>query len=141
MHSWIKSNNSIMCCFPCTTNSLFLKLFLRVCLQCNFLLFLKFKTESLASKTENVKLFRPHSGAGMGQWVKHIFLGSLYILMWHNCTLSYLMEIKLVNTTSCSAVKIAIMVASLLSCPPTELEGAFLPLQTTCCSFQMSRVG
>ena len=57
-----------------------------------------------------------------------------------NCALSYLMEIKLVNTT-CSAVKIAIMVASLLSCPPTELEGGFLPLQTTCCSFQMSRVG
>lgn len=54
-----------MCCFPCTTNSLFLKLFLGVCLQCNFLLFLKFKTESLASETENVKLFRPHSEAGM----------------------------------------------------------------------------
>ena len=82
LHSWIKSNNSIMYCFLYTTNSLFLKLFLKVGLRCNFLLFLRFETGSLASETENVKLFRPHSGAEMGQWVKRIFLGSLYIWVW-----------------------------------------------------------
>lgn len=68
-----------MYCFLYTTNSLFLKLFLKVGLQCNFLLFLKFETGSLASETENVKLFRPHSGAEMGQWVKLPFSLAVYI--------------------------------------------------------------
>lgn len=41
--------------FSPTTNSLFLKLFLSVYLQCNFLLLFKFKTELFASGTETLK--------------------------------------------------------------------------------------
>lgn len=41
--------------FSPTTKSLFLKLFLSVYLQCNFLLLFKFKTESFASGTETLR--------------------------------------------------------------------------------------
>lgn len=68
----------ISCIVLSHNNSLFLQLFLSVCLQCNFLLFFTFKTELFAFGIENFKVCRAQSETEMGQWVKHIFLDSLH---------------------------------------------------------------
>lgn len=126
---------------PQQTNSLFLKLSLWVCLQCNVLLFLKFK--EFKELPLELKMLTSAEHKVKQGWVSVLNVFSLAVYTF-GCELHTFITYGdkmgqhyfMFSYKHCYESHI-----SVLNCPPTNLGEASLSLQATLCSFQMSRVG